>query len=331
MEEPLRISAPLHRLSIPLPDTPLGTVNAYAVPCDDGVRLIDCGWNTPVAYDSLTRDLEALGASISDIREILITHIHPDHYGLAERLAAESGAPVAMHRLEAMYVGARYEDVAALVAEMETWLAINGVPAAELEAMAAASLGIMRRVGARKPDILLEGGELLEWGSLSLEVRWVPGHSAGLICLYDVDDQILLSSDHVLQHISPHVGLHAQSLGSPLDDYLDSLRSVRDLPVRQVLPGHGEPFTNLQGRVDEIIAHHERRNERILGVLDRPMTAYDVASRLSWRGSQTGWALLEPFQRRMAVTETIAHLEYLHGHGRIHKHIEGAHATYLQH
>jgi glyoxylase-like metal-dependent hydrolase (beta-lactamase superfamily II) len=211
---------------------------------------------------------------------------------------------------------------------METWLAVNGVPEDELAAMAAASLGIIRRVGARKPDILLEGGELLHWGALRLEVRWVPGHSAGLICLYDAESEILVSSDHVLQRISPHVGLHAQSLGSPLDDYLGSLRSVRELPVRQVLPGHGEPFADLTGRVDEIIAHHERRNERILAVLARPMTAYEVASRLSWRGSQTGWSLLEPFQRRMAVTETIAHLEYLHGHGHVSKDTDRGQAVY---
>lgn len=319
----------IHRLTIPLPDSPLGTVNAYAVLAPDGVRLIDCGWNTPEAYQALAEELAKLGALVSDIREIVVTHIHPDHFGLSERLADESGARVLMHRLDARLVGARYEDAAALIAEMEGWLRINGVPREELEVMAEASVGLIRRVGTRKPDVLLEGGEMLDWGEHRFRVLWAPGHSAGLICLYDREARVLVSTDHVLERISPHVGLHAQSLGDPLDDYLRSLRAVRDLPVREILPGHSPPFQRLAERVDELIAHHEQRCQEILTLLDEPQSAYAVASRLRWRGSETGWATLAPFQRRMAVTETVAHLAYMHGKGRLAERIEGDVVLYL--
>jgi glyoxylase-like metal-dependent hydrolase (beta-lactamase superfamily II) len=314
----------LFLLSIPLPDSPLRSVNAYAIRTPDGIRLIDCGWNTPEAYAAVRDALEPLGG-ISAIREILITHIHPDHYGLAERLATESGARVLMHRLEAIFLGARYEDVRALVEQMSAWLHVNGVPPDELESMTAGSLEMLRRVGRSKPDVLLEGDEIIEWGQYRFRAIWTPGHAAGLICLHDPKAHVLISSDHVLERISPHVGLHAQSLGNPLADYLESLDLVRDLPARRILPGHGSPFEDLPGRIDELVVHHEERlreMERLLASGEQ--SAYTIAARMPWKGSQSGWDRLQPFQRRMAVTEVIAHLEYLHNVGRIAKrHREG--------
>jgi glyoxylase-like metal-dependent hydrolase (beta-lactamase superfamily II) len=318
----------IFRLPIPLPDNPLGTVNAYAVTVEDGLCLVDCGWNTPQAYQAFIDQLGEISAAVADIRQILVTHIHPDHFGLAQRLAEESGAPVMMHRLEAVYVGARYEHTATLVAEMEEWLRLNGVPAEEVESMAVDSLMMLSRVGTRRPDVLLQGGETLDWGR-PFEVIWTPGHASGLVCLYDRERGVLLSSDHVLQRISPHVGLHTQSLGNPLQDYLGSLRLVRDLPVRTILPGHGDPFEGLATRVDEIIAHHDRRCAEILEVLSEgEKTSYQVAGLLRWRGSETGWERLHPFQRRMAVTEVVAHLEYLHGHDRAEKRFRGGLISY---
>jgi glyoxylase-like metal-dependent hydrolase (beta-lactamase superfamily II) len=260
---------------------------------------------------------------IDQVRELLITHLHPDHFGLAERLAHETGARVLMHRVDASFVTARYEDNRALVLEMEAWLRVNGAPADELKIMSAASLGIMRRVGVRPPDVLLEGGEVLTWGRYRFEVIWTPGHSAGLICLYDGDAQVFLSSDHILQRISPQVGMHVQSVGNPLEHYLQSLSRVRDLPVRVVLPGHGHPFHDLAGRVDEIVEHHRQRLDAMHDLLHTEgQTAYDVAGRLSWKGTRRGWGRLPPFQRRMALTETIAHLEYLVTSGRASKQVE---------
>ena len=317
---PHEIIPGLYRLPIPLPENPLGTVNVYAVIGEDGVRLIDCGWDTPEAYAALVAELQSLGAKISDIREIIVTHIHPDHFGLAERLVAESGARLSMHRLEAIHVGARYEYTRTLIEEMEAWLRVNGVPPDELVAMSEGSLLMVARVGKRQPDTVLEGGELLAWFPYRFEVVWTPGHSAGLICLYEPQAQVLVSSDHVLERISPHIGLHTQSFGNPLGDYLSSLQLVRGLPVQTILPGHGAPFDDLPGRVDALLQHHERRLQAILMMLaDEEQTAYNVATRLPWHGSADGWQRLPPFQRRAAVSETIAHLEYLFGQGQLMK------------
>src|SRR5260370_35916240 len=89
---PEEIIPGLFRLSIPLPNDSLGSVNVYAVVSADGLRLIDSGWNAPEAYSALLDELQGLGMQVSDIKEILVTHNHPDHIGLAERSVQQAGA-----------------------------------------------------------------------------------------------------------------------------------------------------------------------------------------------------------------------------------------------
>lgn len=94
---PEEIIPGLFRLPIPLPNDSLGSVNVYAAVSADGLRLIDSGWNAPEAYTALLRELRELGMQVSDIKEILLTHNHPDHIGLAERFVREAGARLLLH------------------------------------------------------------------------------------------------------------------------------------------------------------------------------------------------------------------------------------------
>src|SRR5581483_11526062 len=208
MLQPQEVAPGIYRLPLPLLDNPLGSVNAYAIAGADGVRLVDCGWDTPDSYAALAGGLAALGYGIGDLRAIVVTHIHPDHFGLAERLVAESGATELMHAQDARHIGARYQEARLLVEQMESWLHLNGVPPQEVHAAAEASLWMLSLVGARRPDVVLAGGELLLWSAYHFEVIPTPGHSAGLICLYERQARVLLSSDHVLERVSPHIGLH---------------------------------------------------------------------------------------------------------------------------
>ncbi|SRR6266852_772630 len=91
--------------------------------------------------------------------------------------------------------------------------------------------------------------------------------AAGLVCLYEPQAPVLFSSDHVLERISPNNGLYAQQSGDPLEEYLRSLQLVRDVPVKLVLPGHGALFSDLAGRVDALIAHHEQRLQEMVDAL----------------------------------------------------------------
>ena len=93
------------------------------------------------------------------------------------------------------------------------------------------------------------------------------------------------------------------------------MRKVSTLPASIVLPGHGEPFKDLAGRVEEIIEHHEERESQIMNLLDeKPQNAYQLAEKLF------GQRLKSNESRRMAVAETLSHLEYLRIDGQVEQH-----------
>ena len=310
------------RLPLPLRDSPLGHVNTYLVRADDGYLLVDCGWDTADTLQALEGHLRALDIPFGDVRHLVITHIHPDHYGLAGRLRELCKADLTFHRLERLYIEERYANPDGLLAEMHEWLRLNGTPRTELDRLNFGSMGIVERVRIAFPDRTLDGGEEIACGKFAFKVIWTPGHSTGHICLYDAGHKVLLSGDHVLPHITPSVGLHVRAASNPLADYLDSLRLIGRLEAELVMPGHGEPFRGLPERTGELIAHHQRRLEEVKTLLgrqpDQPMSGYVIASLMSWSRRRT-WDDLSGFERRLAVTEALAHIELLHARGEVQK------------
>jgi glyoxylase-like metal-dependent hydrolase (beta-lactamase superfamily II) len=267
-----------------------------------------------------------------DVRHLVVTHIHPDHYGLAGRLREITSADLSFHRLERLYIESRYADADDLLAEMREWLRLNGTPQSELDQLNRGSTSMMSRVQIAYPDRTLDGGEEIPCGKFSFKVVWTPGHSAGHICLYDRAHKILLSGDHVLPRITPSVGLHVRSTGNPLADYLDSLKLIGKLEAELVMPGHGEPFQGLPERTGELLAHHQQRLDEISsllrGVADTRCTGYEIAAQMRW-GSRKTWDDLTGFERRLAVTETLAHVELLHARGKVEKQAENGVVSYF--
>lgn len=311
------IPAGVHKIRVPLAGSPLGWVNSYVIPTDEGYALVDCGWDTPDALEALRTGLEELGVRLEDIRTLIVTHNHPDHYGLAGRLVKLAGCGLMMHGLDAVHIESRYADYRMLEAEMERWLRVHGVPSEDVTPLVKASEAILERVNIAVPDREVAGGERIAAGAGGWEIVWTPGHSAGHICLYDRGRGLFMSGDHILNPITPNIGLHVQSMGNPLADYMDSLRSIRDFDVDLVLPAHGDEFPGFRERIDELLAHHGERLEEIKQLLSRgPLTAYQVASGMTWN-VEGPWEALPAFLRRIATTEAIAHLELLHSRGEV--------------
>ncbi len=299
----------VYRLKIPIPHPSLKHVNTYLVREDNKCLLIDTGWNTEEALASLEKQLSGIGIGIKDISRIVLTHVHPDHYGLAGRLKQLSPAKLALHYLEKDLIESRYVNMDKLLQQLGQWLRINGVPADELPALQTVSVGMAKFVAAAAPDITLRGGETISVGSFNFEVIWTPGHSPGHISLYEPARKILISGDHILPTITPNIALHPQSGSNPLADYLNSLNRLRQRQVSLILPGHERPFTGLESRIAEIIQHHKQRNSEILEAIKPELkTAYQISTEMTW-SSGTGWSDLSPLDKRMAILETLAHLE----------------------
>ncbi len=309
----------IHQLRLPFPLQPEElAVNAYLIEGDRGCLLIDTGWNINQAYSAMERQLRQIGLGFADISFILITHFHPDHYGLAGRLVQASGAKVALHRIERDFIDARYMNMDGLLDQTANILRCNGVPEKDLPRLQKASLGVRQYVAAVSPEVVLEGGEIIGQGRYRFEVLWTPGHSPGHVCLLERTARILISGDHVLPATFPNVGLHSQSGPEPLPNYLRSLKAVEGLDVDLVLPAHEHVFSGLAPRVREIVRHQDERRSAILAALGSgPQTAYEISLRIPWivNGQTLSYGQLQALDRRLAVMSAMAHLEPLCSEG----------------
>lgn len=308
----------LWSIPVPLPDNPLRYVLVYGLELPDGIAIVDAGWDTPEAWDALCGGLRTAGYEVADVRAVLVTHLHPDHYGLAGRVREESGAWVALHPADAGLLRERYRDFDGLIAAIRRQMATHGVPEEEAGPLADASRRILPLVRHTDPELLLEDGEQVPLGGWNLRTVWTPGHSPGHVCFFDPDRRLLLSGDHVLPRITPAISVHAQQRHNPLADFYDSLDKVRGLDAEEVLPAHEYRFSGLADRVTALAEHHTARLDEIaLQVIKAGVdgaTAWDLAQRLTW---SRPWAEIQPFMRRTAMLETLAHLVMLASQGRV--------------
>jgi glyoxylase-like metal-dependent hydrolase (beta-lactamase superfamily II) len=298
------------KLPITMEGSRLAHVNVYLARGRDGFLLVDTGWNTPESFDELDRGLQQIGAGFRDISQIVCTHVHPDHFGMAGRIKALSGAALLMHHIEKDFIVPRYVTMQELLAETDQMLVANGVPHDEMVVLRDATINLAEFIVPAQPDATLHDGETITTGIFTFRVVWTPGHSSGHICLYEPEKRLLLSGDHILPKITPNVGVHPQSIENPLGRYLKSLKETRRLNAGLTLPGHDEPFTALVPRIDQIMRHHEQRNREILAMINEPRTAFQVALEMVW-GTRSGWRDLPAFHKRMAIFETLAHLEMM--------------------
>ncbi|WP_028653520.1 MBL fold metallo-hydrolase [Nocardioides halotolerans] len=301
---------------VPIPDNPLHYVLSYVLEADGGLVLVDVGWNDPGSFEALGAGLGEIGASVADVRGMVVTHIHPDHYGLAGRVREVSGAWIALHGLDASQITGRYSKIERLIEDNVLWLTGAGAPAEDVEVLCDAGAELQRYVMVAHPDRVLSDGDRIELGGgRALDVVHTPGHTVGHVCLYDAPARLLFSGDHVLPRISPNVGFHPLSSADPLADFLASLRKVGALGSELALPGHEWRFDDVPARTRELAEHHEARLAEVLVLLARgACTSWEVAQRLIW---SRPFDSLAPVTRRAALSEAMAHLVHLRTRGEV--------------
>jgi glyoxylase-like metal-dependent hydrolase (beta-lactamase superfamily II) len=293
--EPERVDDDLFAIPLPLHDG--SPVNVFAAIGDDGVWLVDGGIGSDLCQATLRQGIAALGYAWGDVRGLLITHGHNDHVGAADAVA-DNGGEVLASRVETTLGRSTAFD--------EDWLERNGLPPERT------SHDRWRiPFSWPEPTRLLEDGDRLQWGRLNLEVVWCPGHTPGLVCLFEPDRRYLFTTDHVMRRAPAPVAMRHAEDGDPMKDYLASLQKLKQLDVAMVLPGHGRPFAGLQQRLASIETEIQRQ---LIDLLD------ELAG-----GAESAYELLSiraelhrrPIATRYMVSLMLARLRYLEGLERL--------------
>lgn len=307
----------IFRLVLPVPVHGVESVNVYLLPDDAGSVLVDCGASRPDgAGDSglsdLTEALEVCGTSLDEVRALLVTHPHVDHYGMARALVDRTGAEVWMHPAGQLDFLA-YADPEGERVRLRRVLGEHGVEPPDIEALADVIVkdwapylsGVVE--GTRH----LWGGERIRIGDREWETVFTPGHSRAHLCLWCAEERILLSGDHLLPGIASPINFHHGLDDDPLGQYLEGLERIQSLDPLLVLPGHGRPFGDGARRARAIIDSKERRMLQTLQVIEREaLTVKEITERVYAK------AVLS-YQVRVAMSEALAHLACLRKRGLV--------------
>ncbi len=307
---PQEVAAGVFFLTLPLPMKP-SHVHVTLARTRSGWVQFDSGMYTNESWGALQEQWKQVGCRPEELRVLLVTHHHPDHFGASGPIAEETGASVYLHPAElhaAQHYQRREHSPEALA-----FFRRHGIPFERLGPVPPVGVfwaQFYRPLASSSP---LEEGQRFDFADRVVEVIATPGHTPGHCVFFLPQERILVVGDHVLPKITPHIGRFPSGPENPLRDYLDSLRRIQDLPVDLVLPAHGRPFSDLKRRVAQIISHHEYRlREMLAAVHGQARTAYEVAC-LAW-----GFDERAPLQLQFPATfEALAHLEYLRDQGKV--------------
>jgi glyoxylase-like metal-dependent hydrolase (beta-lactamase superfamily II) len=298
------VARDIWRITLPLPFR-LRAVHLYLVRGEDGYSLIDAGLDTQSARDVFDDALGTLGVRPESIRRLFVTHMHPDHIGMAGRHAAAGATAFIMRDEERR---ARYVWGSSPLDAWVTFLERHGMATGAADSVMRAAAELRKFVTLPDAFHYIEDSDVVPVGDRSCRVVWTPGHSDHHFVLVDDAAKLIFAGDHLLPSITPNIGLYPECRPDPLGDYLESLDRFGKEGEFDVLPAHGEIYGDLPKRVGELRAHHD---ERLAGVRARVadgggagVTASDVV-RHFW-GQR-----LSAHEVRFALVEVAAHLEYL--------------------
>ncbi|MEW8979393.1 MAG: MBL fold metallo-hydrolase [Symbiobacterium sp.] len=306
---------PIHQIPLPTPFPGLGPVHVYLVR-QDPVTLIDAGLRTQECREALTAGLAALGLAVSDVRRVLLTHAHVDHFGLAGWIQEQSGAEVYLHPEEQAK------------AEASPWWEEQLVRAMEEAGVGPDQIGMAREFWRleRKLTAPLAGwrpladGQIFPFEGGQLEAVHLPGHALGHTGFLDRAGRTLLGGDHLLEGVTPNPIMepvlpghrdavpHDPSRAMTLAQFLRSLDRVEAMDLDRVLPGHGPVITDHRAVVARYRTQHARRLDAVLGLLGPGRRPWELTGELFPR--------VQGFHQFLALSEVVAHLDLLVVQGR---------------
>jgi glyoxylase-like metal-dependent hydrolase (beta-lactamase superfamily II) len=281
------------RLPLPWPGVPHG--NAWALAAGDGIVLFDTGMGGRGRLRQFDLALAQAGFGIEDVRLLVCTHSHTDHYGLAATITDEAGCELWMHPAWE-HVRLLADDPAAALEQRLEVARQSGVPPAALERYREARSGDAETGidAIRVPDRdLLPGVEVLtDHGAW--QVHETPGHAPSHVVLHQPESKLMISGDHLLGRTVLFFD-HGHT-PDPVGEFLASLTAVEPLEVELCLPGHGRPFRDTDNKIAEARRQVAELRGKVRDSLDgQERTAFEIVAEFlgpdNANGPASAWIL----------------------------------------
>ncbi len=342
-KEVVEVAPGVLRMQLPIELPGLRHVNCYAIADANGITLVDPGIPGPQSWKALNQRMDQAGIAIERVHTILITHSHPDHYGNAMRIREASNAAIVTHRAfhtlhqpahvcvlddcnEPDHIHPETGQVIGNIMEQRgfdqpaPWGGLWSPQYSNPELRKSRTEMLAEEGWALpRPTARVSNGEALPVGDGGWSVVHTPGHTVDHLCFFHAETGAIVTGDHVLPTITPHIsGLHSGP--NPMADFFTSLRLIAALPgVGIGLPAHGGVIADVPTRCADIVEHHHERM-RILAAV----------------GEAQGWTDIPGFslhlfrperQGAMADSETYAHIAWLEAAGHAQRRVrdDGSH------
>jgi glyoxylase-like metal-dependent hydrolase (beta-lactamase superfamily II) len=282
------------RMQLPIAIPGLRHVNMYCLRDARGVTLIDPGLPDEATWAAIQERLRQADLEVRHVHTVIVTHSHPDHFGGAARLHAASGARVVAHELFSVFgEQPQLANLANLANSEHLEVSVEHLPPWPVVPAQHTTIPSDMHIpwGGDQPDTadedrkewerirasstrsivpplthVVRDADVIRLADRAFRVVHSPGHTSDHICLLDLETGTLLSGDHVLPTITPHIS-GMNKLVDPLQSFFDSLDRMQELPgVTRCLPAHGDPFDDLSGRAEAIKRHHRERLNRLVDI-----------------------------------------------------------------
>ena len=288
---------------------PMGSsfwMNSYLIPDGDGYTIIDPGFNTEEIINLWHKVSREIGFTFNQIRKIIVTHHHPDHYGLSGWFQQHSNAPVYVSSLAKQQIEGLWGEGRPLVSFFLETYRKNGIPERLYEQLEENLIDNIQQVLPHATTTILDKGQAIQIGDSTYEVLLIAGHAAGHLALYSKELKIIFVGDQVMPDSSPDTCYVADEYDvNPIQSYIQSLNSLKGYDVRMAFPGHHQPFHHFIERLEQLKQLNEERQQKVEKqfTVDEWKTAYEAY-----------YGVFEPvpalIQKRFHFTETLSRVRY---------------------
>lgn len=303
----------IFKVEIPLPKNPLRELHCYIIKSKDRNLIIDTGFNIQECKDAL---MEGIGETKTDLKktDLLITHLHTDHSGLASALSKE-GVNV--------YAGKIDGEIINRSSKSEYWEKfVEYIKLFDLEKDNVTFQHLPGYKFSPKEHVKflsLVEGDIINVGDYSFNVVDIPGHTPGHIGLYERRHKLFFCGDHILGKITPNITFWGFEKDI-LEVFFESLKKVYDYDIEHLFTAHRDIVPNHQIRINELLEHHRVRLIEILNIIkDEWKTVRDTAASMHWEVRGKTWVDFPDAQKWFASGETMSHLEHLYQIGKAEK------------